>query len=259
MNNLSLERRGVLRIRSLTLRLVLLLLLCIPAFNRAMLDAIVPNSWATHLPPPLLSALDFVAYAVVVYAVVVWTFGWKGLTQMVALATVLALTVVLTMAASSKAPLVGEWLQGSKAVGQIDATALGQFFTMLVVIPLGLLVIHSFPPAELISRLRSPAGEVSEWAVKLAILLRIYSIVVEAVSGFYAAWSEENPKVVLPRHRKDIGGTDKLWKLPLWFFGAAGTWGLALVTSCVEQIPQLVTQIDATLPQQARSPSDVQN
>ena len=127
-----------------------------------------------------------------------------------------------------------------------------QLFTMLVVIPLGMLFIHSFPPAELISRLRSPSGQVSEWVVRIAITLRIYSMVVDAIAAFHAAWSEENPKVLLPRHRKDIGGTDKLWKLPMWFLGAAATWGLALVTYCIEQIPQLVAQLDITIDQQKK-------
>jgi len=243
----ALERRGVLRIRSLSLRLALLVLLAVPAFNRNILDTLLPTSLIHQLPLPLLSVLAFVAYSIVVYAIVVWTFGIKGLTQMLALAVVLGLTVVISMAAISKAPILGDWLQGSKTLAQVDAKAVEQFFAMLVVIPLGLLIIHSFPPAELICRLRSPTGTISEHAIRVAIVLRIYSMVADAISSFYAAWSEENPKVFLPRHRKDIGGTDKLWKLPMWFFGAAATWGIALVTYCIEQIPQLVTQLDVTL------------
>ena len=209
-------------------------------------------AWANVMPQSLLGVIVFIMYAAIVYAIIILTFGLQGLTQMLAVSIIVALTVVLTMAAFSKVPVLGDWLQGSKASVQIDIKAVEQFFTMLVVIPLGLLIVHSFPPAELISRLRTPDGVVSERAVRLAIALRIYSIVVDAVAAFYAAWMEENPSVLLPRHRKDIGGTDKLWKLPLWFFGAAATWALALVTYCIEQIPQLVTQLDATLNQQMK-------
>ena len=239
--------RGAMRIHSLWLRLATLIALALPAFTPILDYLDVASHLPQGIPLAVLRTLPYIGYGAILFLVVVRTVGAVGLTRLLAVGIPLALVVSITRALLPSLPVVGTFLQGSKTIESIDEAAIDQMITMFTVVPLALFIVQCFPPAELISRMRQRAGVVSENAIRLAIALRIYTVVTDAIASFWRAWIEENPSLLLPRHRSEATSTQKFFKFPFWFLGAARTWALALITYTIEQIPSLIHQLDTTL------------
>lgn len=238
---------GIMSIRPLFVRFIVLILIALPAFTPVLGAFDLSPYFPEGVPKPVLQLLPYIAYATILFLVVVFTTGAIGLVRLLAIGIPLALVVSITKVLLPKIPILGVYLQGSKTDTNINEAALLQLVTMMTVIPLALFVVQCFPPAEIISRIRDNSKPVSENAIRLAIVLRIYTVVSDAIASFWKAWIEENPSFLLPRHRSEATSTQKIYRFPFWFIGAAKTWALALITYTIEQIPSLIHQLDTTL------------
>ena len=238
---------GIMSIRSLAVRFIVLLLIALPVFTPALNVIDLSPYFPVGVPKPVLQLLPYTVYATVLFIVVVFTIGALGLARLLAVGIPLALVVSITRALLPRIPVLGDYLQGSKIDTNIEEAALQQLVTMITVVPLALFIVQCFPPAEIITRMRGDSKHISENAIRLAIVLRIYTVVSDAIASFWKAWIEENPSLLLPRHRSEATSTQKIYKFPFWFLGAAKTWALALITYTIEQIPSLIHQLDITL------------
>ena len=253
----NIDGRGLLRITPLWLRLILVLVIALPAFvpftKWYQLPSELTNILSTGVKEPMLSQVSlsakYLVYTMVMYLIIYITFGIRGFTRLLGIAVPLALVVCLTQASLPSLPGLGPLVQGSKSPAIADAITLHQFIVMITVIPLGLFGVMCFPPTELLNRVRQRGHEPSENLVRVIIVLRLIQIVTEGVAKYRQAWKEENPAQLFPRHRAEIGSTQRFVKFPVWFVGAAKTWAVALVTYSIENIPALIYQIDTTFPQ----------
>jgi hypothetical protein len=241
------KRNGFLKIKSLTFRFLAILLLAIPAFIPVAKNNYIQNLFPNTIPTPLIQLCIFLIYTVLIYFSVLITFGINGLTKLLSIATVLALVVCLTQAITPHIPIIGTLLIGTKSVESLQAASLAQFINMMTVIPLGLFCVYCFPASEIISKIKLKSGRVPEYIVYIAIVLRLFIIVIEGIATFKRAWWEENPKIILPRFMAEVSSTQKLWKFPVWFIGAGKTWAFALIIYTLEQIPALIHHLDLTL------------
>lgn len=256
MMDMPLSRNGVMRITPLWLRFFVLTLLAVPAFTPVLNSVSIIEHIPAGVPPAIAKASVFLAYALVLFAIIVVTIGIAGLTRLLAVAIPLALVVSITRALLPEIPFIGAFLQGSKPIQGVDVASFDQLVTMLTVIPLALFVVQCFPASEFILRMRKNRDSVSENTVRAAILFRVYVVVTDAIASFRKAWTEENPRVLLPRYRSEATSTQKILKFPFWFFGAAKLWSLALITYSIEQIPPLIHQLDVTLSTQLGDTND---
>jgi hypothetical protein len=239
--------RGIMRIRRLSLRFAALFLLIFPSLTPLLNMVSVLPYLPAGVPVGVAKTLPYIGYGGVAFSIIVWTVGPAGLVRLLAAAIPIAMAVAFARAVVPNIPLIGQFLQGSKTDEDVAAAALLQFVTMLIVIPLPLFAVQCFPLAEFILRFRQKFGSISETGIRVAIALRIYSAVIDAIASFWRAWVEENPGRILPRHRSEASSMQKFLKFPLWFIGAGRTWSFALLIYAIEQIPPLIYQLDATI------------
>lgn len=247
MNSDKSSPRGLLNVTSLKLRFFLLVVLAAPAFTNIH-DTVDFAVWLpAAVPGAIADSIGWIAYGAVVFSIISWTLGGSTLSKLLSVAVTLAMLLAFFRAGLPRIPILGEFFQGSKIDVNPSEAAFAQFVVMMTVIPLALFVVECFPAAEILSKMRLGIEPPSEYLILLAIWLRVYTIVLDAVGYCLLAWKEENPIFLLPRHRNDTTSVQKLTKLALWPIGAAKTWAIALVTYTIEQIPELMCQLDMSL------------
>jgi hypothetical protein len=231
-----------LKINSLAIRALLLFALALPAFT-PLLTWITPILGSNVAPIFSLMAMHL-AYGFLIWGVIAWMFGSNVLVRTFAFAAPLALIVVLTGALIGSIPLIGVFIQGGKSSASITEGYVKQFTQMMVFIPFALLAVMCFPAAEVIERASLRHGRPRKALVLLAVAVRIFQVIFDAIRSYLNAWREENPRLIWPRVRADIGSIHKWRSLPLWFVGASTTWAIALAIHTVDQIPPIVDQLD---------------
>lgn len=165
--------------------------------------------------------LQWTAYAVFVWLFIVACLGLKKLVEWLSVAFYIALVILFTGAVFRG---VGVWERLAELLGVEFGTpdqgvkSLVRTFVILVVVyPLSLLVLTSFPASDLIKwislRVARVVGSSTKLglnvkaAVVLALLLRMLQHVAEVVERCLLAWQEENPAWIVPRHRADWSGS----------------------------------------------------
>jgi hypothetical protein len=239
-------RKGIMRINNMRARLAVLIIIFFPLFIPVIGMFDVSNHLHHETPEQIAKIVPYLIYAFIVYFLISFTFGLTGLSGLLLIATPIALSVSLARGLTPHIPYIGDFLQGSKPDADRSFLSIMQFVKMLILIPGPLFIMRCFPAHEIISKIQL-SKKSPEYLIKFAIISRMFVVVTEAVSKFWGAWREENPRLILPRYRIDISTSQKLVKSPLWLLGASKTWCFALVVYSMEQIPPLIYQIDNVL------------
>ncbi len=153
------------------------------------------------------------AYAVFIWLLVALCVGLKTLTEWLMIASISAMTILITGAIFRK---LGVWETLQKLVASPSTTDSAQdlmdlifrFIMILVATPFALLIISSFPATDLMRWVsRQGATRTATVALVGAIFLRMLQHVGEVVTRCMLAWEEENPAILLPRYSADWAGS----------------------------------------------------
>ncbi|MFP5207310.1 MAG: hypothetical protein ACLGSH_18300 [Acidobacteriota bacterium] len=153
------------------------------------------------------------AYTVFLWLIIGLCVGLKTLVDWVTVASMSALTVLLTGAIFRK---LGLWIWLQSFYPSTHATdptqnlmdLIFRFIMISASAPFALLLINSFPAADLMRWVsKRSASSATMAALICAIFLRMLQHVGEVVTRCMLAWREENPQVVLPRFSADWAGS----------------------------------------------------
>ena len=189
---------------------------------------------------------EWTAYALFIWMFVFLCVGLKRLLDWLSLATVFAMTVLLTGAALRK---TGLWSLIEKLAGTTptDSTQslidlLFRFFMILAATPYVMLLVESFPATDLMRWVsRQGATRTARAALVAAMFLRMFQHVGEVVTRCMIAWREENPTIILPRYRADWAGSifRKIGVLE-WIKDSISAWCAVIAIQSLAAIPTVV-------------------
>ena len=186
------------------------------------------------------------AYAVFIWLFVVLCAGLKRFIDWLSVASLFGLTVMFSGALLRKA---GVWLLLEKALMGVHTSAEQQvmdlffrFIVILVSYPFALLMINSFPAADIMRWVsRRSATRAGSTAVVVAMFIRMLQVVSEVVTRAMLAWKEENPAVVLARFRADwMGSPFHRVAILQWARLAISAWCGVIAIQTFETVPVIV-------------------
>lgn len=153
------------------------------------------------------------AYTLFLWLIIGLSVGLKTLVDWVTVASISAFTVLVTGAIFRKFG-IWIWLENLyPSAHSIDPTQnlmdlMFRFIMISASAPFALLVINSFPAADLMRWVsRRSASRATSVALICAIFLRMLQHVGEVVTRCMIAWREENPQIVVPRFSADWAGS----------------------------------------------------
>jgi hypothetical protein len=260
-------------IRPPALRLLLLMLLGLPALFYWPLTTLITEK----------DSLGFLAllmvYCALITLVIIWEVGSEEWARWFSAAMVLA---VVTLApafgflkgwelwdkfrgsetAVEQPAAVGTKAAANKPVSSNDEdrkkwvwNKLRVGVTIVTVLPYALLVVNCFSVSGAIRR-------VTEFGLRTQILmkhtligLRVLQHVAEVLPPIVLVWREENPQLIIPRFRDDLGGIfDRAAKCSAWFCSAIWLWVRAGLTFAVEPIAIFCAEIETHFPNPNTNP-----
>jgi hypothetical protein len=193
-------------------------------------------------------AHDLLAWAV--YALIMWIFialfaGLKRLLAWLCAAFILAFTLVASGVLMSEST----WqflLQNIPGLGGTPSEPdmgrqlelLMRLFTVSISVPYAIFFMSSFSAAGLFkAAMRRSGPKRMNVLVCLAILLRMFQHVHELIEAMLLAWREENPNMVVPRHR-----TDSFVELLRWYKWSLYSWCCALLARTFMFVPVVASE-----------------
>lgn len=225
------------------LKLVLLLMLGLPGFTGW------PNAWlvqelqaADMLTPEIAYVVVWVAYAGVVWLVVLMCAGEHKLLNYLGAAFVLALTVAILGAVLRG---LFPFLTGGLSRDAISFKMIGIFINIIIFLPYSVLFINSFSAKKLIDRVAHLDGRYRTAGLHLALAFRVFQHTGEVVFNLFQIWTEEFPEKIVPRNT----GTKKFrWYSPgtllMWVWGCIHAWIFACIIHTFEPIPAMVAEVE---------------
>ena len=225
------------------LKLVLLLLLGLPGFTGW------PNGWfvqalqATQMfTPPIAHVVVWVAYAGLVWLVVLACAGKHKLLNYLGAAFVLALTVAMLGAVLRG---VFPFLAGGLSREAVSFKMIRIFINIIIFLPYSVLFINSFSAKKLIDRVARLDGRYRTVGLHLALAFRVFQHTGEVVFNLFQIWTGEFPEKILPR--RDSTQTFR-WYVPMnllaWVWGCIHAWIFACIIHTFEPIPAMVADVE---------------
>ena len=178
------------------MKLVLLLMLGLPGFSGW------PNGWfvlqlqATNMfTPELAHVVIWVAYACMVWLVVLVCAGKHKLLSYLAAAFVLALTVAMLGAILRG---LFPFLAGGLSREATSFKLIRIFINIIIFLPFSVLFINSFSAKKLIDGVAHLEGRYRTVGLHLALAFRVFQHTGEVVFNLFQVWTEEYPEKILP-------------------------------------------------------------
>ena len=222
------------------LKLLLLMVVGIPIFSSR------PAFFLAEQFENFLPSGAGIIVAVPVCTFIIWlaclpSLGFGKLLDYLAAAFVIALTTVITGA------VLRQMFPFVFGVRDYDGSLrlLRLYFNILAVFPYSLTFINSFSVSGMINRFSRIHGRFRLPGLHLALTVRVFQHVGEVISRLVTIWYEENPAILLPRHRDD-------WKQgPLWIYKwfswavfCIYRWIFACIILTFEPIPVMVNEME---------------
>ncbi len=222
------------------LKLILLMAVGIPIFSsRPALFM------AEHIEKILFPGTGLII-AVPLCTFIIWlaclpSLGPAKLLDYLAAAFAIALTTVITGAVLRQMfPL----FLGTRDYGD-SMRLLRLYFNILAVFPYSLTFINSFNVSDLINRFSRIHGRFRLPGLHLALTVRVFQHVGEVISRLVTIWYEENPDILLPRHRDDWNsGPVWLYHWFVWLVSCIYRWIFACIILTFEPIPVMVNEME---------------
>lgn len=225
------------------LKLVLLLILGLPGFTGW------PNGWAVQelqatkwFTLEIAHVVVWVAYAGLVWLVVLICAGQHKLLNYLGAAFVLALTVAILGAIlrSLIPPLAGGLSKEAVSFKMIRI-----FINITIFLPYSVLFINSFSAKKLIDRVAELEGRYRTMGLHLALAFRVFQHTGEVVFNLFQIWTEEYPEKILPRQ----DSTQMFrWYAPrnllTWVWDCVHAWIFACIIHTFEPIPAMVAEVE---------------
>jgi len=225
------------------LKLTLLLMLGMPGFTGWPNTWVVQKLQATDMfTPEIAHVVVWVAYAGLVWLIVLVCAGKHKLLNYLAAAFVLALTVAMLGAILRG---VFPFLAGGLSR---DATSFKMnriFINIFIFLPYSVLFINSFSAKKLIDRVAHLDGRYRTIGLHLALAFRVFQHTGEVVFNLFQIWTEEFPEKILPR-----GDTTQAFRwyaprnLMVWVWGGIHAWIFACIIHTFEPIPAMVAEVE---------------
>ncbi len=229
------------------LRLVVLLVLSIPAFSGYPFDQVVLGlNEAFHINKDdaglVVLAIPRLMYMALLWLVIFSSTGASKFQSYAMGATLLGLTTVIIGASVRK---LLPFLSGGATEEEISLRMVMLFLNIITLIPFSLLAVNSFSVKNLLTKLTRLEGKYVELGFHLALALRVVQHAGEVVFSLHEIWREQHPSKFLPRHKPDWGSNwySKINVLA-WICHVALSWVHATMMYTFEPIPLMVSEIE---------------
>jgi hypothetical protein len=154
-------------------------------------------------------------------------------------ASILAATVGFTKATIGRAP----FLAGGKPSSYIEFRSVILVIKILTMMPLALFVLNSFSPAGTLRNVAKNSRAGDRISRHVAVFFRSFQASIERVILLLEVWMEENPSLLIPRHKADLRSGNHVsiviyWST--WFMRSIRAWTVACFVNTLEIVPPLV-------------------
>lgn len=233
----------IFAIKNAVLRLLVLLLIGIPAFSNWPISLLTSSNHYMQLS-------GLLSYWLFILVIVAVTFGVNQMTEWTLTASVLSVTVVLPQAVFTHAlGKLSEWgfvTAGPHDNAELTFRLVKQFITMMTVIPYGAMLVHSFSVSGALKRAYSMSGMNRVVLRHACLYVRVAQHIFESFPPLLQIWREEYPTMLLPRYRTDMGNVfAQGGSVAKWLFTSAKMWALAACVFAFEPIPLFCHEIES--------------
>lgn len=205
-----------------------------------------PQSRYCHQGHTSAHALVWFFYACGISMLIVANAGWRDWFVFFSIASLLTTVTCLTGAVFSSARhvLFGDPESNAQVLWSIHY--LIKACIMLSVIPFGMFSVGCFSPSTILLSAVKHGRVLQSLTIRLTTIVRVLQHVVYTVIALFNAWREENPQVIVPRHRVDMRGNiaTSFAKWAAWGEEATRTWCFALLMHTLEPIPLFCREIE---------------
>jgi hypothetical protein len=213
------------------LRLALFAVLAAPLVNMHLV-----TQWASDSPIARVAAM--MAYAVAIWLIIIVLAGLEKFVAYTSPAAImLVATVVVGPAVNNLLGYGGDTRAESDMLSEHNVRVALMLLTSL---PFAFLVIQSFSASRLLEHLSKRAGTSSYRQMTFAVWLRVFQHLTETFPALLIVWKEENPSLLLPRHKDDWRTQNFLKKavsLGDWVISAALSWAKCLLMFSLRIVP----------------------
>ena len=193
---------------------------------------------------------NWIGYSVFIWIFIYMCVGINKLTSWLGLGAILGLVIIVTGVAL---PNLGIWDAVSAVFGEVQPESqiekvqreLDLIFRLIMIMtsfPFFMLAIQSFSAAGIFNAaVRRGASGGAYFYIVIAVFLRVFQHVFEVFEKLLMAWQEENPRLVLPRHRADLGASVlSPLKITKWWWSSTWIWCQALLIHSLLFVPVAV-------------------
>lgn len=205
-----------------------------------------PNALYCHQGHTPAHALVWLIYASGVSILIVINVGPREWFVFFSIASLLTTVTCLTGAVVSSARNVIFGNADSQAQALWSVHYLVKACIMLSVVPFGMFAVGCFSPSNMLQAAIQHGRAFQSLTIRLTTIVRVLQHVLYVVVALFGAWREENPDLIVPRHRVDMRGNVAagIAKWAAWGEESLRTWCFALLMHTLEPIPLFCREIE---------------
>ena len=189
------------------------------------------------------------AYAVFIWLIIYLAVGIDRFVTWLCVGVIFGLTVLITGTLMRRAK-IWEFVEGFAAavssqdlstVTTSEANLVLRMIITMISIPYMFLAIECFPASQILNQLSRPSHtKYKEIWLGTAIFLRVFQHVFEVAGRMIIAWREENPNLVIPRHRNNWKNLSKYTGIFSWIRTSVWVWSVTLIEQSLLFVPGAV-------------------